>query len=500
MSGRLDGTARWYSSGKSKTDPSSSSVCGSGALRNAPAPVLASRVAENLETTGYFRVDARAGAARARARAPVVVERPSIVVVAAARIARRRRRRLSRASSVARDGRSPRVVARAPRPSPRGSRARLDPRAEGRPSRGDRSPLRAAKLREAMARAGEGDARWIVEDRADGTNVHGWHWQEKDALPWARARLDALCARRAIDGDGDGDGDGVVTRVAVTGVTKCEGEAYVNKRKGKIIPGYELELEMSYVAELRDGKTRDGKIRLPYVADENADEDPECVVVPANDTNEDARVKALILKSIVPKVLEGVRTWVKEMAAGGPGGDAPASAEAAAEAAEAAEAAKAAKAKSSASVPRSDKTAPLSQTNHTIRLTENFYCRPRDICDALLDGNRVQHFTQSRASGLNGSTGKFEMFDGNVQGETTEYVPGEKIVQNWRFSSWPDDHFSVVTVTFREPEPGNCFVDLVQTNVPECDKFGNETVMDTTENGWKNLIFGRIRQVFGYGA
>ena len=40
----------------------------------------------------------------------------------------------------------------------------------------------------------------------------------------------------------------------------------------------------------------------------------------------------------------------------------------------------------------------------------------------------------------------------------------------------------------------------MQTNVPECDKFGNETVMDTTENGWKNLIFGRIRQVFGYGA
>ena len=500
MSGRLDGTARWYSSGKSKTDPSSSSVCGSGALRNAPAPVLASRVAENLETTGYFRVDARAGAARARARAPVVVERPSIVVVAAARIARRvvvvcRARRPSRATV------GPRASSRARRDPRREVRARastLAPRVDRRA--GDRSPLRAAKLREAMARAGEGDARWIVEDRADGTNVHGWHWQEKDALPWARARLDALCARHAIDGDGDGDGDGVVTRVAVTGVTKCEGEAYVNKRKGKIIPGYELELEMSYVAELRDGKTRDGKIRLPYVADENADEDPECVVVPANDTNEDARVKALILKSIVPKVLEGVRTWVKEMAAGGPGGDAPASAEAAAEAAEAAEAAKAAKAKSSASVPRSDKTAPLSQTNHTIRLTENFYCRPRDICDALLDGNRVQHFTQSRASGLNGSTGKFEMFDGNVQGETTEYVPGEKIVQNWRFSSWPDDHFSVVTVTFREPEPGNCFVDLVQTNVPECDKFGNETVMDTTENGWKNLIFGRIRQVFGYGA
>jgi hypothetical protein len=37
ISGLLDGTARTYSSGKSKTDPSSSSVCGSGALRNAIA-------------------------------------------------------------------------------------------------------------------------------------------------------------------------------------------------------------------------------------------------------------------------------------------------------------------------------------------------------------------------------------------------------------------------------------------------------------------------------
>ena len=52
----------------------------------------------------------------------------------------------------------------------------------------------------------------------------------------------------------------------------------------------------------------------------------------------------------------------------------------------------------------------------------------------------------------------------------------------------------------REPEPGNCFVDLVQTNVPETDAFGNENVMDTTEAGWKEQIFGRIRQVFGYGA
>lgn len=337
-----------------------------------------------------------------------------------------------------------------------------------------------------MAKVGEGDARWIVSERSDGTNVHGWHWQEKDAMAWSRARLETLLVGLCVDD------------VRTTEVLKCEGEAYVNKRKGKIIPGYELEVEIGYAS--REGSK--GKVRFPYVADENADEDPEVLVLPSSDGDIDERAKASALKGLVPKMLAAMRVFVKEMAAGGPGGEGPdpkPEAGAAAALDEKAETGEP-KAAPKAAETRSDKTAPLSQTNHTIKMTENFYCRPRDICECLMDVGRVQHFTQSRASGLNGSTGNFEMFDGNVHGETIEYVPGEKIVQKWRFRSWPDEHYSVVTITFREPEPGNCFVHLVQTNVPECDKFGNETVMDTTENGWKNLIFGRIRQVFGFGA
>jgi hypothetical protein len=29
---------------------------------------------------------------------------------------------------------------------------------------------------EPMAKWGEGDPRWIVEERADATNVNNWHW------------------------------------------------------------------------------------------------------------------------------------------------------------------------------------------------------------------------------------------------------------------------------------------------------------------------------------
>jgi len=43
-----------------------------------------------------------------------------------------------------------------------------------------------------MAKYGEGDSRWIVEDRSDGANVHNWHWSEKDCMPWAKTRLAEL--------------------------------------------------------------------------------------------------------------------------------------------------------------------------------------------------------------------------------------------------------------------------------------------------------------------
>jgi hypothetical protein len=40
----------------------------------------------------------------------------------------------------------------------------------------------------------------------------------------------------------------------------------------------------------------------------------------------------------------------------------------------------------------------------------------------------------------------------------------------------------------------------VLMGVPARDKFGNESVLDTTEVGWRQNFFDRIRKVFGYGA
>ena len=56
-----------------------------------------------------------------------------------------------------------------------------------------------------------------------------------------------------------------------------------------------------------------------------------------------------------------------------------------------------------------------------------------------------------------------------------------------------------VTITIEEKDKGNTVLRLLQTGIPEQDRFGHHDVVGTTEAGWKNQVFHRIRAVFGYG-
>ena len=47
-----------------------------------------------------------------------------------------------------------------------------------------------------MAKWGEGDPRWIVEERPDATNVNNWHWTEKNADNWSKKKIKVcICIR-----------------------------------------------------------------------------------------------------------------------------------------------------------------------------------------------------------------------------------------------------------------------------------------------------------------
>ena len=58
--------------------------------------------------------------------------------------------------------------------------------------------------------------------------VNAWHWVEKDALPWAKARLGELLVGKTLV-----EGGGLAARV--TKLKSATGDCIVNNRKQKVI-------------------------------------------------------------------------------------------------------------------------------------------------------------------------------------------------------------------------------------------------------------------------
>ncbi|KAG0485242.1 hypothetical protein HPP92_009321 [Vanilla planifolia] len=359
-----------------------------------------------------------------------------------------------------------------------------------------------------MAKYGEGDKRWIVTERADGTNVHNWHWAERDCLDWSRSLLSSLLSDVTIlDGE-----DGVSIRTKT--VDKVDGEAYVNVRKGKVIPGYELSISVSFEAEARSEASGAvplirlfGSVDVPYLADENAAEDPEVRVVIRDDDGPIAqRIKDAFIAKGKPMILEKIKCYVQAMSNGGPAKD-ELEVKKTPSAAVKPQVGTAVSRKGLIAVPTSEVTVYNTGKKHknekegfrTIKMTERFGCRARDLYCILMDENRWKGFTNSNTRISKEIDGHFSLFDGSVVGVNEELQEGKLIVQKWRFSSWADGIYSMVRIEFDEPEPGVTIVKLTQTGVPEEDRYGNSTVIENTERGWRNLIFHKIRALFGFG-
>lgn len=114
-----------------------------------------------------------------------------------------------------------------------------------------------------MAKWGEGDPRWIVEERPDATNVNNWHWTERNASPWSQERIKELFKNFEISTS--------VAKINITEIDKCEGEASANNRKGKLIFFYEWNIVLKWKGKLLTGSGADheGKITIPNLSEEN---------------------------------------------------------------------------------------------------------------------------------------------------------------------------------------------------------------------------------------
>ena len=86
-----------------------------------------------------------------------------------------------------------------------------------------------------MAKIGEGDKRWIVSERADGTNCNAWHWTTKNVSSHATDALKGALLNATFKPPLHG---AKITSADLTG------EASVNNRKGRTFLIYEFEVNL----------------------------------------------------------------------------------------------------------------------------------------------------------------------------------------------------------------------------------------------------------------
>jgi len=104
-----------------------------------------------------------------------------------------------------------------------------------------------------MAKLGEGDPRWIVSDRPDGTNINGWHWEETNKMKFCKEFFEDFCAL-----DSSSPARKASLLLSKKGCQKCaivsstvDGECSISTRKkGKKFGVFDLKVTMTYEVEL----------------------------------------------------------------------------------------------------------------------------------------------------------------------------------------------------------------------------------------------------------
>lgn len=161
-----------------------------------------------------------------------------------------------------------------------------------------------------MAKWGEGDPRWIVEERPDAINVNNWHWTEKNACGWSKSKFKELFKDLKIEND--------VVKCKVTEIEKSEGEAVANNRKGKLIFFYEWDITLKWKGKLaNDGdKYVTGKINIPNLSEENEINEVDVSFTATETTLEAETIRDVLKQFGVDIIREQLSKYVQGLKAG----------------------------------------------------------------------------------------------------------------------------------------------------------------------------------------
>jgi activator of HSP90 ATPase len=122
-----------------------------------------------------------------------------------------------------------------------------------------------------------------------------------------------------------------------------------------------------------------------------------------------------------------------------------------------------------------------------IRMSVTIKASPSEVYDALMDQKKHSRFTGAPAKISRKVGGKFSAFDGYCEGVNLELMEGNKIVQSWRASDWPEGHLSTITYSLIKTPDGTKLV-FTQIGVPERER-------ESIKNGWKEFYWTPLKKM-----
>ncbi|XP_076243157.1 activator of 90 kDa heat shock protein ATPase homolog 1 [Calliopsis andreniformis] len=336
-----------------------------------------------------------------------------------------------------------------------------------------------------MAKWGEGDPRWIVEERPDATNVNNWHWTEKNACIWSQEKLKELFTNLKIEEDN--------ISCTVTEVEKCEGEATANNRKGKLIFFYEWNLVLKWESSGKSTKKIEGRVNIPNLSEENDISEVDVEFTLQDSTDEGEMVKHFLQMKGKDVIRDKLRKYVSSLKEEFTVGMILPKKDSLKENISSITSGFNAKMQMNSTVVsrNNDKELGCKISTTTIKQQQKFQCRAEEFYNVFTTVEMVQAFTKGPVKLEPKPSGKFELFGGNILGEFVEVTP-TKIVQRWRCKQWPNGHFSDVTIDIAE-RSDHTEVNLTQIGVPRSEE-------ESTKENWERYYWDAIKRTFGFGC
>eukprot|EP01065_Artemidia_motanka_P014829 TRINITY_DN1865_c6_g1_i1.p1 TRINITY_DN1865_c6_g1~~TRINITY_DN1865_c6_g1_i1.p1 ORF type:complete len:346 (+),score=122.95 TRINITY_DN1865_c6_g1_i1:83-1120(+) len=340
-----------------------------------------------------------------------------------------------------------------------------------------------------MAKLGEGDSRWIVNDRDDGRNCNDWHWTERNLEEWATSSIKKRLEDKEVFRDGD-----VVVRT--TTMSQFNGECSVMNRKRKVICHFDVNYELSWEGKVLDSDgeaiyTAKGKFSVPD-ADDSTVGDSLQVDVSCAETGASAeKLLGVARKQGRAFVRAGMiefQTDLKESHGVSNKGSM-----------RVVDSASPTPVTPVAEEPKKEEKKPAAAAENSdvgdFSLKLEWRAPVSELWDTLTNPGKVAAFTRSQCQYDAVEGGSFSLLGGGMAGTFTTVDASSDprvLAMKWRLDTWQQGHFSDVRIEMTSEDAGSTVMTFKQTNVPYFE-------LDRTKEGWKRNFWEPIKIIFGFG-